>query len=87
MFETASAGRGGSGRSLSLRRSIAELAREGRVAISGGLTPENVGAVRARGAPSLRGRRSVSGVESDGAKDRGKMRAFVRAVEEADAQA
>lgn len=84
MFETASPARGGSGRPFPWG-SIVELARERRVVISGGLKSENV-------AQCVRSVRPFavdvrSGVESEGAKDRMKMRAFVHAVQEADAQA
>jgi phosphoribosylanthranilate isomerase len=84
MFETASAVRGGSGRVFDWG-SIAELARERRVVVSGGLKPENVGACVRSVRPF--GVDVRSGVESDGTKDRAKMRAFVHAVQEADAQA
>jgi phosphoribosylanthranilate isomerase len=61
------------------------LAGERRFVMSGGLTPENVGdcirAVRPYGVDVR------SGIESNGAKDIDKMRAFVRAVKDADAQA
>lgn len=84
MFETASPGRGGSGRAFPWG-SIAGFARERRVVISGGLTPANVGECVRTVRPFAVDVRS--GVESDGAKDLSKMRAFVRAVQEADAQA
>ena len=59
-----------------------ELARAFEMTLAGGLTPENVGeAVR-----SVRpwGVDTSSGVETDGEKDVEKVRAFVRAVREAD---
>ena len=59
-----------------------ELARTFEMNLAGGLTPENVGeAVR-----SVRpwGVDTSSGVETDGEKDPDKVRAFVRAVREAD---
>lgn len=49
-----------------------------RVVIAGGLTPENVGECVGRVRPF--GVDVRSGIESDGRKDRAKMRAFVRAV-------
>jgi len=55
------------------------------IVVSGGLTPENVGeCVRTLRPYAVDVR---SGVETDGEKDPEKMRAFVRAVREADAQA
>lgn len=63
---------------------VADVARRRHVIVSGGLTAANVGAcVRALRpyAVDVRG-----GVESSDAKDVEKMRAFVRAVREADAQ-
>jgi phosphoribosylanthranilate isomerase len=55
------------------------------IVVSGGLTPENVGAcVRALRPYAVDVR---SGVETSGEKDPAKMRAFVRAVREADAEA
>ena len=56
-------------------------------AVSGGLTPESVGACVRLVHPSAVDVRSGVERESDGRKDEGKMRAFVRAVREADAQA
>jgi len=64
---------------------VEPLARRRRVIIAGGLTPENVGAcVRAVRPFAVDVR---SGIETGDAKDPEKMRAFVRAVREADAQA
>ena len=58
--------------------------RPGSFAVSGGLTPENVGdCVRLLRPDAVDVR---TGVETDGRKDKQKMRAFVRAVREADAQ-
>ncbi len=75
---------GGTGVAFSWPRATA-LARSRRVVVSGGLTPENVGAcVRALRPYAVDVR---SGVESDGRKDEKKMHAFVRAVREADAEA
>ncbi len=84
MFETASAGRGGSGRAFDWSL-VEPLAHGRRIAMSGGLTPENVGACVSAVRPFAVDVRS--GVETGDAKDVRKMRAFVRAVEEADAQA
>lgn len=84
MFETASAGRGGSGRTFDWTL-IDGFARERRIAVSGGLTPENVGACVRTVRPFAVDVRS--GVESGDVKDPAKMRAFVRAVREADAEA
>lgn len=84
MFETVSAARGGSGRAFAWSQ-VAPLARERRVVVSGGLTPENVGRCVAAVGPFAVDVRS--GVESGGAKDAVKVRAFVAAVREADAQA
>lgn len=84
MFETASAGRGGSGQTFDWSL-IEDVARERRVAVSGGLTPENVGACVRSVRPFAVDVRS--GVESGDVKDPVKMRAFVRAVREADAEA
>ena len=84
MFDTA----GDDGRSGGTGRTFAwELARrlagDRRFVVSGGLTPENVGAcVRAVRPYAVDVR---SGVESNGMKDPGKVRAFVRAVRDADA--
>lgn len=84
MFETASAGRGGSGRTFEWPL-IKPLDGERRIAISGGLTPQNVGAcVRAVRPYAVDVR---SGVETGDAKDPAKMRAFVGAVRDADAAA
>jgi phosphoribosylanthranilate isomerase len=74
---------GGTGRAFDPRL-VAELARERPLVLSGGLTPENVAdAVRTVRpyAVDVRG-----GIETNGAKDPAKMRAFVRAVREADGE-
>ncbi len=66
-------------------RAIATFAAAHHVIVAGGLTPHNVGAcVRAARpfAVDVRG-----GVETGGRPDPAKMRAFVRAVREADAEA
>jgi phosphoribosylanthranilate isomerase len=83
MFETASIVGGGSGRTFDWT-AIAPLARERRIAVSGGLTPENVGACVRTLRPYAVDVRS--GVESERKKDAKKMRAFVRAVRDADAE-
>lgn len=85
MFDSrAGAQHGGTGTAFSWDI-VVPLARRRRVIVSGGLTPETVGAC-------VRGVRPFgvdvrSGVETDGQKDRAKMRAFVRAVRENDGQA
>lgn len=62
---------------------IAAVARSWQIIAAGGLTPENVGAcVRAIHPYGVDVR---SGVETEGRKDRAKMRAFVQAVKDADA--
>ncbi len=64
---------------------VAPLARVRPIVVSGGLTPQNVGAcVRAVRPYAVDVR---SGVESGGRKDWEKMLAFVRAVRETDAKA
>ncbi len=76
--------RGGTGISFRWENVVA-LARVRPIVVAGGLTPENVAAcVRAVRPYAVDVR---SGVESDGRKDPEKMRAFVRAVRESDAQA
>jgi phosphoribosylanthranilate isomerase len=84
MFDTAVDGRaGGTGRSFDWD-AVRGVAATRRVVIGGGLTAENVG-------PCVRAVRPFgvdvrSGIETDGVKDLTKMRAFVRAVKETDAQ-
>ena len=86
MFDTA----GESGRSGGTGRTFAweiarRLAGERRFVVSGGLTPENVGdCVRAVRPYAVDVR---SGVETNGRKDPDKVRAFVRAVRDADMEA
>ncbi len=81
MFETASAQRGGSSRTFGWDV-VAPLVAGRRAMISGGLTPENVGQVVRRLRPY--GVDVRSGIETGGVKDFQKMRAFVRAVREAE---
>ena len=86
LFDTAGADgySGGTGRPFTWEVAR-ELAGERRFVISGGLTPENAGdCVRAVRPYAVDVR---SGVETNGAKDADKVRAFVRAVREADAEA
>ena len=85
MFDTRVAGRrGGTGVPFGWA-AVAGVARERDVVVAGGLTPENVGAcVRAVRPYAVDTR---GGVETADAKDVEKMRAFVRAVREADAEA
>jgi phosphoribosylanthranilate isomerase len=86
MFDTA----GDDGRSGGTGRTFAwdltrRLAGERRFVVSGGLTPENVGAcVRAVRPYAVDVR---SGVETNGMKDPEKVRAFVRAVRDAETEA
>ncbi|MEA2785950.1 MAG: phosphoribosylanthranilate isomerase [Candidatus Eremiobacteraeota bacterium] len=85
MFDTA----GDDGRSGGTGRTFAwdlarKLARERRLVISGGLTPENVGDCVREVRPYAVDVRS--GVETNGMKDPQKVRAFVRAVRDADAE-
>lgn len=85
LFDTKAAGaRGGTGTTFDWSE-VAELARARDIVVAGGLTAENVGAcVRAVRPFAVDVR---SGVETDGRHDPIKMRAFVRAVREADAEA
>ena len=83
LFDTSVRGNsGGTGVAFDWR-AIAPIARERRIIVSGGLTPENVSecvrAVRPFGVDVR------SGIESGGRKDAVKMRAFIEAVREADA--
>ena len=61
---------------------VAPVARRRAVVVSGGLTPANVGACVRTVRPFAVDTRS--GIETDGRKDPEKMRAFVRAVRDAD---
>ncbi len=84
-FETSVAGRAGGGGVPFAWRVVEPLARMRPIVVSGGLTPGNVAECVALVRPyavDVRG-----GVETDGMKDPEKMRAFVRAVRETDAQA
>ncbi len=83
MFDTSVAGlAGGTGVAFPWK-AVAAIARNRPIVVAGGLTPENVAecirAVRPFGVDVR------SGIESDGRKDEKKMRAFVRAVRDADA--
>jgi len=85
MFDSAVRGKlGGTGIAFDWDRVVA-IARQRRTIVSGGLTPENVGDCVRTVRPYAVDVRS--GVESNGRKDPAKMRAFVRAVREADEQA
>lgn len=85
MFDTTVDGlRGGTGRTFNWD-DARRIAGQRRIVISGGLTPDNVGECVRRVRPFAVDVRS--GIESDGVKDEAKMRAFVRAVKEADAEA
>ena len=83
MFDTAVNGRSGGTGTVFQWRTVAPIARERQVVISGGLTPENVSncvrVVRPFGVDVR------SGIETDGRKDKAKMRAFVQAVKDTDA--
>jgi phosphoribosylanthranilate isomerase len=83
-FDTSAAGRLGGTAVAFAWESVAKLARENRIAVSGGLTPENVGACVRTLRPF--GVDVRSGIERAGRKDAALMRAFVRAVREADAR-
>ncbi|MGP6159559.1 MAG: phosphoribosylanthranilate isomerase [Vulcanimicrobiaceae bacterium] len=75
---------GGTGKTFPWRI-VADAAKTLDVVVSGGLTPKNVAACVREVRPYAVDTRS--GVETGGRKDVEKMRAFVRAVREADAQA
>lgn len=85
LFDTAGASGMSGGTGVVFPWEIARMLGEGRCfVVSGGLTPENVGAcIRAIRPYGVDVR---SGVETDGVKDPRKVRAFVRAVHEADAE-
>jgi len=76
--------RGGTGVTLGWSR-LEQAARPPFFAVSGGLTAENVAQCVRLLRPNVVDVRS--GVETNGRKDEQKLRAFVRAVREADAQA
>ncbi|HEY4441878.1 MAG TPA: phosphoribosylanthranilate isomerase [Candidatus Elarobacter sp.] len=84
LFDTAARdGRsGGTGRSFDWSI-VPRLRGDRAVVVSGGLTPENVGACVRIARPYAVDVRS--GVETNGVKDRAKVRAFVEAVRDADA--
>lgn len=85
MFDTTVDGKlGGTGRTFDWS-ALRELADRRPIVIGGGLTPGNVGACVRIARPY--GVDVRSGIETDGVKDLAKMRAFVRAVKEADEQA
>jgi phosphoribosylanthranilate isomerase len=85
MFDTIVADTpGGTGRTFDWDH-VRDAIGERPIIVGGGLTPENVGACIRRLRPF--GVDVRSGIETDGVKDLAKMRAFVRAVKEADAQA
>jgi len=85
MFDTSVGGKsGGTGVAFDWGV-VKELSRMRPVIVAGGLTPENVGACVRHVRPF--GVDVRSGVETNGVKDEAKVRAFVRAVREADAEA
>jgi phosphoribosylanthranilate isomerase len=85
LFDTRVAGKyGGTGLTFDWTN-IAKLARWRPVMVAGGLTPENVASCVRKVRPF--GVDVRSGIETDGRKDKAKMRAFVRAVRETDAAA
>ena len=85
LFDTARANGRSGGTGMTFPWEIAQLLGDGRrFVVSGGLHSENVGAcVRALRPYAVDVR---SGVETDGVKDPRKVRAFVRAVRDADAE-
>lgn len=83
LLDTSSGGqRGGTGVTFAWDAAAA-LARSRRVVIAGGLNPQNVGECIRKLRPF--GVDVCSGVETAGKKDPEKMKAFVRAVRDADA--
>lgn len=85
MFDTFAEGRGGGAGVPFGWEIVAEAARARPIVVAGGLTPHNVAACVRSVRPYAVDVRS--GVERDGKKDLESMRAFVRAVREADAEA
>jgi phosphoribosylanthranilate isomerase len=85
MFDTSIDGKAGGTGVTFAWGAVEPIAKLRPIVIAGGLTPDNVGdcvrAVRPYGVDVR------SGIESGGKKDSQKMRAFVRAVREADASA
>ena len=85
MFDTFAGDRGGGAGVPFEWERVASVARSRPIVVAGGLSPENVGACIGAVRPYAVDVRS--GVERNGTKDIERMRAFVRAVREADAQA
>jgi phosphoribosylanthranilate isomerase len=84
LFDSAAGGkRGGTGMTFAWHL-LGEVGKQRHIVVAGGLTPENVGACVSSLHPYAVDVRS--GIESAGVKDEKKMRAFVRAVREANAQ-
>ena len=82
LFDSRGPDRGGNG--IAFRwGAIASIARERRVIVAGGLTPENISSCVQTVRPYAVDVRS--GVESDGRKDALKMRMFVQAIRDTDA--
>jgi phosphoribosylanthranilate isomerase len=79
----AGAKRGGTGLTFAWHL-LGDVVKQRHVVVAGGLTPENVGVCVSTLRPYAVDVRS--GIESGGVKDEKKMRAFVRAVREANAQ-
>jgi phosphoribosylanthranilate isomerase len=85
MFDAKVDERAGGGGLPFMWPAVQPIARERPIVVAGGLTPENVGdCVRLLRPYAVDVR---SGIETDGEKDADKMRAFVRAVRQADAEA
>lgn len=85
MFDTFAGDRGGGAGVPFEWERVASVARRRPIVVAGGLSPQNVGACIGAVRPYAVDVRS--GVERNGTKDIERMRAFVRAVREADAQA